>query len=156
MGDRLRDALERRARSFRPSDDPLEHVLDRARRRQRTRRLGTAFVALVLFAGAATGAWFAFRSSPSPLPSDERVLPASLGGPINQVVTGAGSVWASVWTGATEDDLSGDIVRLNPDTGEIVARIHLDEAGAIAIGYGSVWVTNLRGQSITKIDTETN
>jgi hypothetical protein len=50
----LHDLLERRASGYEPSHDLFERVLDRRRRRDRNRRVGTVVVALVV-AGAAIG-----------------------------------------------------------------------------------------------------
>jgi photosystem II stability/assembly factor-like uncharacterized protein len=65
----LREALDQRAARFRPTPDPWERMLRRARRRQRNRRIGAAVVALAVFAGTSFGIWRALqidRSAPEP------------------------------------------------------------------------------------------
>src|SRR5205823_11962909 len=48
----VRDRLDRAAEGFAPTRDWHEGAIERARRRQRRRRIGSAVVALVLFAGS--------------------------------------------------------------------------------------------------------
>jgi len=64
----------------------------------------------------------------------------------NAVAVGEGGVWIS----APRNDGSGagDVVRLDPSTGEVIARIPVDGlpgwetgGGGMAVGLGSVWVT---------------
>lgn len=57
----LRELLREAFGDERPSPGALERTLRRARRRERNRRLGTAALALVLFAAAGSGLWLAFR-----------------------------------------------------------------------------------------------
>jgi dipeptidyl aminopeptidase/acylaminoacyl peptidase len=67
----------------------------------------------------------------------------------NAVAVGEGAVWVS----APRNDGSGggDVVRIDPETGEIVARIPVDElpgwevgGGGLAVGAGSVWISGTR------------
>ena len=62
----LHDLLERRASGYGPPPDLFERVLDRRRRRDRTRRVGTALVALAIAAVALGGLLRAFSSGSVP------------------------------------------------------------------------------------------
>jgi Tol biopolymer transport system component len=64
----------------------------------------------------------------------------------NAIAVGEGSVWISA--PADDDSGMGEVVRIDPDTGEIVARIGPLASptwevggGGMAVGLGSVWVT---------------
>ena len=47
-----------------------------------------------------------------------------------------GSVWAAVID-------SADLDRINPHTGRLVARLHLDGTPVrLAVGFGSIWVND--------------
>ncbi len=62
----LHDLLERRASGYEPSHDLFERVLDRRRRRDRNRRVGTVVVALVVAGTAIGGLLRAFSSGSVP------------------------------------------------------------------------------------------
>lgn len=63
---------------------------------------------------------------------------------------GFGSVWVSVYG----DDV---VLRIDPETREILARIKTDFAPCgIAIGGGSVWIENYGGASVTRVDPSAN
>lgn len=69
---------------------------------------------------------------------------------LSGIVAGDGGVWASL---ASHDE----VVRIDPATDAIVARIPVGEAPAgIAVTPGSVWVANRFGHSVSRIDTSTN
>ena len=67
----LHDLLERRASRYDPSPDLFDRVLDRRRRRDRNRRVGTAVVALAVAAAGIGGLVRTFSSGPVPA-SDPR------------------------------------------------------------------------------------
>jgi hypothetical protein len=66
----LHDLLERRAGDYEPPPDLFDRVLDRHRRRDRNRRVGTAVVALAVAAAASGVLARAFLSGPGPTPAD--------------------------------------------------------------------------------------
>jgi YVTN family beta-propeller protein len=72
-----------------------------------------------------------------------------VGGPLG-VAAGAGGVWVvAFW--------SGEVVRIDPETRQPVARIAVGAGpSAVAVGGGAVWVTNRDDRSITRIDPRTN
>lgn len=68
------------------------------------------------------------------------------GTPTGVLVT-AGSVWVAVQ--------QGWVVRIDPRTGEVVARIPTEEGpGALAFGFGRLWVAHPRSRRVTQIDPE--
>jgi streptogramin lyase len=75
------------------------------------------------------------------------------------VATGEGGVWvlSGVWSDHQEGD--GSVVRVDPETGEIVAGIKLDEspgqAGYITVGEGLVWART-QFTLLAGIDPDTN
>ena len=81
----------------------------------------------------------------------------SLGG-ANQLGIGKGSVWVS-------DDGAGELVRVDPRSNHVVARIAVGESpGGVAVGEGSVWVASSKRVSadtwgagtVWRIDPATN
>jgi DNA-binding beta-propeller fold protein YncE len=65
------------------------------------------------------------------------------------VVAGAGGVWA-IQTAKT-------VIRIDPATKAITARIAVGEgAGALALGFGALWVTNAVDGTISKVDIATD
>lgn len=81
------------------------------------------------------------------LPLPESPLPFS---GLSGIVAGDGGVWVSL---ASHDE----VVRIDPATDAIVARIPVGEAPAgIAVSPGSVWVANRFGHSVSRIDASTN
>ena len=84
------------------------------------------------------------------------------------VATGAGSVWLvstgrwhSVHGGAMVPDGRGILLRLDPATGAVRARVLVDRGPtAIALGRGAAWVLNGRGlgadDTLDRIDVRTN
>lgn len=145
------------------SGGDIEATLRRAKGRERKRRVFTAMFALVLFGGAGTMLWYAFRpatESPShqPLPSasPNRAAPQPVRGvvgqpqqlgraaSVNSIAYGEGSVWVSV---AADHGSGGTIVRIDPDTEDILARIPVPVVpgweiggGGLTVADGQVWV----------------
>ncbi len=69
---------------------------------------------------------------------------------LSGIVAGEGGVWVSL---ASHDE----VIRIDPATDAIVARIPVGEAPAgIALTTGSVWVANRFGHSVSRIDASTN
>jgi hypothetical protein len=107
---------------------------------------------------------------PEPLPNHAEVTQTiDVGQPYpSAVVVGEGGVWVA----AREDGPGGDVVRLHPQSGEIVARIPVDSlpgwefgGGGMATGLGSIWVVGARSNGpgegcctvvLTRIDPVTN
>jgi YVTN family beta-propeller protein len=69
------------------------------------------------------------------------------------------AIWAldmGEWTGFDETD-GGTVERLDRETGRTVARIRVGRApSAIAVGEGSVWVTNNLDDTVSRIDLQSN
>jgi hypothetical protein len=149
------------------------------------RRILVATVALVLAAGSTLLVARAFLpndtrsadATPTPSASPSAVVPVEVEaivtdvvevGPFpNAIAIGAGGAWVA----STYDDGTGagDIVRIDPRTAKIVARIPVEDVpgwevggGGIAIGRGSVWVlgdTRVNGTAtlmVQRIDPSTN
>jgi hypothetical protein len=98
----LRKRFERAAEQFRPTGDWLEGAMQRARRRQRLRRMLSAAFALVLFAGAFALLW-ALRPASDEVPAGPPACPRSwvktspevaAGGFAAVSATAADDVWA--------------------------------------------------------------
>ena len=63
---------------------------------------------------------------------------------------GAGSVWVA-------DDAGGEVIRVDPVSNDVVARIPVgDGPASMAFSGGQAWVANHRDRGITLVDTETN
>jgi DNA-binding SARP family transcriptional activator/DNA-binding beta-propeller fold protein YncE len=79
-------------------------------------------------------------------------LPLDTGDAALGVAVGAGAVWV-----VSRD---GDVVRVDPDSRRVVARIpardHSEELLDVSAGSHFVWVTNRAGSSVWKIDPRTN
>ncbi len=124
------------------------------------RRLLTAAVALAV-AAAAIG--FAIRSfglqhetpspgsTPSPTPSEltarvTAAIPIGPRGQVPSVAYGAGSVWVAYFD--TSPDQHGHLVRVDPQTNQVVDDIVVDTfpswevgGGGLTVSDGSVWIT---------------
>jgi DNA-binding beta-propeller fold protein YncE len=156
--DDLKDLLDRRAERFKPTPDALDRVVGRAGRRRRTRRITAGAVATAVFVAAGAGLWslFGLSEDPPPPPGPATRGSVVVGGLPQAIAVGEDAVWVATWLGRDPNDLRGEVVRVDPATLEVVARIPLGEVGDIAAGEGSVWVTNLRAGTLTRIDPETN
>jgi hypothetical protein len=71
----LQDLLERRASGYEPPLDLFDRVIDRRRRRDRNRRVGTAVVVLVVAATGIGGLVRAFSPGPETRPADQATRP---------------------------------------------------------------------------------
>jgi len=125
------------------------------------RRLG---IIALSFAVAVAGIGLVVRAlgtTPRPVvprpPSEPVLLSVDVGDPIpvgaypNAVAVGEGAVWVSVRDAGSE---GGQILRLDPRSGDIEARIQMEilpgwefGGGGIAAGAGRLWVSGRRSQS---------
>lgn len=77
------------------------------------------------------------------------------------VATGEGGIWvlSGVWSEPDRPEGDGSVTRVDPETGEIVARIRVDEepgeAGDIEVGEGLVWAKT-QYTLLAGIDPDTN
>ncbi len=130
-------------------------------------------LALTLSAASLTGLWLGFRSGPvdrsdregtagEPVDLQPRVTAVIPVGPYpKDVAVGEGAVWVSVPAQEpSQDDL---VVRIDPGTNEVVARIPVDRSIAgLAAGAGGVWVVGVQGTGpdpsfyVDRIDPATN
>ncbi len=62
----------------------------------------------------------------------------------------------SLWISNMSSDLVGEVLRLNPDTGEVIARIPLTSPGDIAIDERGIWVISASAREVAQIDPKTN
>jgi branched-chain amino acid transport system substrate-binding protein len=67
---------------------------------------------------------------------------------VSQLAVGAGSLWV------INPDFT--VSRLDPETGDLVARVPVRAGGAIAAGPGDVWFVGDRATSVTRINPRTN
>jgi dipeptidyl aminopeptidase/acylaminoacyl peptidase len=104
-------------------------------------------------------------SSRTPTPSVSGTVPIEpsvtarirAGAFLRGVAVGEGAVWATVdnANGAPDDHV---LVRIDPETNEIVDSLPLTEAGDLAVGEGSVWVLSRLASegAVLRIDPATN
>jgi streptogramin lyase len=153
-----RDALERAGARFRLPPDALERLHRRREQRQRNRRVASGALALLIAAGGTWVAVGALRGiRPQPRPSGP-VTVARLPVFPNAIAVGEGGAWIT----SAED---GQLIRLEPASGEIAARIPLPPSVGtpvdVQVAMGSVWVqTGPVGAgidpSVLRIDPGTN
>ncbi len=154
--DDLRERLDRRVRGIRTSPNALDHVRRRAAHRQALRRITTIVVAAALFAGSATGLLVAFWPVRTPRPAQTPTRSPSLVFPehVTGLVVADGAVWA---LGAEGGDRSNAFVlRVDPATGRLEAKIPVSGASLITAGGGSVWVSSYPDGVVTRIDPSTD
>jgi serine/threonine-protein kinase len=76
--------------------------------------------------------------------------PVRAGEALVAVAAGADAVWVA-------DEAANAVARVDPLSGEIVARVPVGAAPArLAVAPGVVWVANLGDSTLTRIDTQTN
>lgn len=148
-----RSTLERIRDRFVPSRGGFERLVARRDRRLRIRRIMAATLALALSAGLFLGLWSVMRTIVSPTPRPGGAFTVRVGGTPVDVGVGEGSVWVAI---VTDPSGRGEVVRIDPTDGRVVARISLPKVGALAVGEGSVWVANLRHETVTRIDPATD
>ena len=77
-------------------------------------------------------------------------LPLGIGNTEGGLATGAGSVWLLT-------DARGTLVRIDPDTNQVVAEIHVPAGSSTAaFGDGAVWVTSTEQHLLIRVDPNTN
>jgi dipeptidyl aminopeptidase/acylaminoacyl peptidase len=121
-----------------------------------------------------TGAPVDVSATPDPVPAEPTAVDArvSTTGAIAPFPSGIAAGEGGIWVGAGRNDGSGagDVVRLDPLTGEIVARIPVRSlpgwefgAAGITVGLGSIWVVGgtPEGEAccsalVSRIDPSTN
>jgi hypothetical protein len=169
----VRSVLERVHAQLSPPDDSFDRLLSYRSRRRRRQGLIAAAVALIVAASGMGLVVLAFSTgeprhpgaertiSPEPTPSPNEQSSTPMGplpaaepgiawtervgstGQTPSILFAEGSVWVSHWEG----DYGSFLSRLDPATGETVARIEaavpswVSGGGGLAAGYGSVWVT---------------
>ncbi|HSC50247.1 MAG TPA: PQQ-binding-like beta-propeller repeat protein [Gaiellaceae bacterium] len=96
--------------------------------------------------GRSSGTSLARVSVVRPAPHADQTI--RVGDAPYNVAVGFGSVWVTVSEG---------LVRLDPATGAILARIDIGgRPWGVAVGEGAVWVGNLSDGTVTRIDPVTN
>lgn len=86
-------------------------------------------------------------------PRTNRVVAViSLGLYPHQVAAGQESLWVTSREGSQEDA----VLRVDYATGRLAATIRTPVPGSLAVTNDAVWVTNVRGDSVTRIDPRTN
>jgi YVTN family beta-propeller protein len=78
---------------------------------------------------------------------------------VGDVAVAAGSVWVTISpvNDGSYEVLRGTILRIEPSTGQVVARIPVGRNPVgIAEGEGAIWVANEADDSISRIDPTTN
>jgi hypothetical protein len=143
-----------------------------------TNRVVTVAVAFTVFLLGGVFAWQAFRPASGPTPVGTVSEPAPIDASISTFDTGLrflegavvadGSVWVA---GSNGDSERGQLVRMDPTTGEVIARIDVPVPGwefggaGITAARGSVWIaagptgtdgTVEAGAALYRIDPETN
>ncbi|MGH2651859.1 MAG: hypothetical protein ACRDHK_11700, partial [Actinomycetota bacterium] len=146
-----RSTLQRIRDHFVPPPGGFERLGARRERRLRIRRIGAATVALGLSAGLFVGLWSVIRTTIPPTPRPAGALTVQVGGSPIDVAVDERSAWVAT---VTDPSGHGEVVRIDPTEGRVVARIPLPEVGALAVGEGGVWVANLRHGTVTRIDAE--
>ena len=133
------------------ADEPARRVV-RQRRWRRVWIVGAVAIALL----AASG-WVGYRVALDRVKGpDVVVLPMPGGYPSGGGVA-AGAVWVTVFSSGSDNPLPGSVVRVDPTTGKVVARIRVGASPlAVADAFGSVWVSNGDGGTVTRIDPVTN
>jgi streptogramin lyase len=148
LGVALRDAADREERRRAPSR-AIATAWAKLPRLQASPVLATVVAGLVL-AGAIYGAT-SFRSE-NPAPAGPKVVARlAPAGALDQAVPAFGSVWLA-------DTDSEALLRMDPGTRRVTARIPLGGRMAIARGRGALWVTlfNEDGLRLLRIDPRTN
>jgi DNA-binding beta-propeller fold protein YncE len=125
-----------------------------------------AGAAVLLSAVSTAWLWSAFGWKPGPGSENEAPLNPRVTATIDVGASPAGIAAgeAAVWVAVPRDDCAGQVVRIDPATNNVAARIPIDGYPSdLAVGFGSVWVegvlcTEDDGDvaTITRIDPETN
>lgn len=62
----------------------------------------------------------------------------------------------SLWLSSFDPEAVGEVQRIDPESGEVIARIVLSGPGDIAVDDNGVWVLSNVTQEVTQIDPVTN
>jgi hypothetical protein len=120
MSDILR-AIEQRSLAFRPTPEAWDRVLERAARRKRNRRIGSAILALSLFAGGDAALLTILRSTPRNVtPADRKGVTPSIDGDFSHY--GSVNPGNGVGNGESGSMQGGGGVRFNRVDGRNLAR----------------------------------
>jgi outer membrane protein assembly factor BamB len=140
----LREAAERQARA-----GALTDAFRRARWRLTAPAMAAA-VAVALAALAVAAGTMLLRSEPEPA-TPRVVAKVELTGNPGWIVPAFGSVWIS-------DSVAGDVVRVDPDTRRVLARIPVGSAQVVVIQPvgGELWVMSDSATVIERIDPGTD
>ena len=109
------------------------------------RRRPVAFVAVFFALGGGAVAASVKGAAPRSAPIDARVF---VGGFPAGIEVGAGAVWVGVFTGLR----GGEVVRIDPGTKKVLARIPVGGASGLAFGAGAVWASDELTGTVTRID----
>ncbi|HEU4415337.1 MAG TPA: hypothetical protein VFT65_11190 [Candidatus Angelobacter sp.] len=118
-------------------------------------RAGIWIVLVTVMAGAAFGGEQKTESPAEFKKLDASALPITnkihVGGDADWLAVGFGSVWVSVAK-------NNEIVRINPASNTVQARIPVDKEPCYGIGIGvdHVWVMNCQSKTLTRINPKTN
>ncbi len=97
-------------------------------------------------------------STSLPSPATPALADTEHGSPFD-VAFGAGAVWALTCdSGCLGDrrDSTGSALRIDPDSGEVLASVSLRNPSRIAVGEGGVWVISFWDGTVTRIDPATS
>ena len=159
----VRGLLEGEAAGFQPRPD-LEGVLQRLGRRHRRRRVTSAVVSLAVFAGAASGLWIAVQTDEStPRPPSTVHPPRLLTDQARRIELPAQARDVSARTGGVWVIVDEELLRLDPESGEVVASVTVPGSGgrhgtarAVAATEDRIWVSDAETQTLSLIDPETS
>jgi hypothetical protein len=140
----LRDAAERETRS-----GALGHALHRMRPRLLSPAVAGGLAALLVAIAVVAGALL-MRDEPEPA-GPQVVAKLHLTGNPEGIVSAFGSLWIS-------DPVAGDVVRVDPETRRVLARISVGSAQYIAVEPvgDELWVRSERDTALQRIDPATN
>jgi streptogramin lyase len=95
----------------------------------------------------ADGGWL-YRVDPA---TDRVAVAIAIGGPIQGVDTGAGSVWVTRIAGE-----HGDLIRVDPTTNRVSSVIKVGPGpAAVLYAFGALWVMNTSPPSVDRVDPST-
>ncbi len=170
MAPDLRPGIERRVSDARQDSG---HGFREPPNRDSLRRLAAAVTAFVVFAAAGIFAWRAFDGSGGTAPSEPSnisAVPLTKAGVADTIRIGRGTAVTygegSVWVSLLPVDGESKILRIDPETDEVVATIQTPVVpswevggGGLVVADGSVWSAGSVGASggrIVRIDPSSN
>jgi hypothetical protein len=93
------------------------------------------------------------KKQPAPKPVARIAGTFGLDGTALDLESGAGSLWVRVNANASGD--AEEVQRIDPATGQTVARIQVGEGIGLGVGEGAVWAPNTAG-TLSRVDVATN